>query len=221
MPTLIDLGHRIADGTAAYPGLPAARVRPLLTHEQSRTRYEGQAEFCLTAVELAGNTGTYLDSPWHRHPAAPDVAGIPLAAVAALPGIVVEGTAEGTGRAVGLALDREAVAAGAVLVRTGWDARWSTAAYWTDGPYLGERAVEALLAARPALVGVDFANVDDTGDPARPAHTRLLDAGIVIVENLTGLDRLPSAGFAFHCAPLAVHGAASIPVRPYAQLDGS
>lgn len=224
---LVDLAHPISDGMAAYPGLPSARVRPVVTHEGSRAGYEGRAEFCLTEVAFASNTGTYLDSPWHRYPDAPDIGALPLEAVAALPGVVLDGVADGSGAVslggsppTAIPLTTGSLAGHAVLVRTGWDVHWGTDAYWR-GPHLSPAAVAALVEAQPALVGVDFANVDDTTDPARPAHTALLGAGVLVVEHLTGLDRLPAQGFRFHCVPLAVHGAASMPVRPYAEVSRS
>lgn len=220
---LVDLAHPISDGMAAYPGLPSARVRPVVTHEGSRAGYEGRAEFCLTEVAFASNTGTYLDSPWHRYPDGPDIGALPLEALAALPGVVLDGVADGSGvvtlGTLAAASSPGSLAGHAVLVRTGWDAHWGTDAYW-HGPHLSAEAVELLVEERPALVGVDFANVDDTTDPARPAHTALLGAGVLVVEHLTGLDRLPAQDFRFHCVPLAVHGAASMPVRPYAELTG-
>lgn len=66
---------------------------------------------------------------------------------------------------------------------------------------------------------MDFANVDDMGDPARPAHTRLLRAGVLIVEHLTDLAALPEAGFRFFAIPLAIEGVASSPVRAFAEID--
>lgn len=214
--TLVDLAHPIRDGMPAYPGLPDARVRPVLSHSDSRDHYDGQAEFCLTQVAFASNTGTYLDSPWHRYADGPDIGALPLEALAALPGVVVDGRLAGDG-AVEIGVPTEELTGRAVLVRTGWDEHWGQERYWA-GPHLGAAALDLLVEARPTLVGVDFANVDDTEDPARPAHTRLLGAGVLVVEHLTGLGRLARADFRLHCVPLAVHGAASMPVRPYAEL---
>lgn len=218
---LIDLAHPLRDGMAAYLGMPPARVRTVMTHEGSRADYGGQAEFCLTEVAFASNTGTYLDSPWHRYPDGPDIGALPLEAVAALPGVVLDGITDDSG-AVVLARTPAArsLAGHAALVRTGWDDQWGSDRYWR-GPHLSRAAVDQLVAAQPALVGVDFANVDDTADLARPAHTRLLGAGVLVVEHLTRLDQLPDHGFQLHCVPLAVHGAASMPVRPYAHFQVS
>jgi kynurenine formamidase len=198
-------------------------VEPHISHAASRAAYGGRAEFEITRVFLVGNTGTYLDSPYHRHRGAPDVAGLPLAAVAALPGVRLDAALGEDGRTIGLDLDAAgaddgALAGRAVLVRTGWDARRGSPGYWAPGPFVPAGLARRLVAADVALVGVDCWNIDDPGDPTRPAHTELLGAGIPIVEHLAGLDRLPLGGFRFHAAPVAVRGAASFPVRAYAEV---
>jgi arylformamidase len=216
----IELGHVLEDGMSAYPGLPAPVFGAHLTHRQSRTHYDGKAEFYLGRVEMPCNVGTYLDAPFHRFPGRPDLAAVPLEAVAGLPGLVLDGLASDRGRAVGLDPAGADLAGRAVLVRTGWDERWGTPEYWQPGPFLSGAALDLLVASGPALVGVDFWNVDDTADPARPAHTRLLDAGILVVEHLCGLGGLPRDGFRFSAVPLRIVGGASFPVRAYAELPG-
>lgn len=214
---LVDLSHPIEDGMAAYPGLPAARIEPLLDHDASRERYGGKAEFHLGRIEIAANTGTYLDAPFHRFRDREDLAALPLEKVVGLPGLVVDADVTAS-RAVDLDASGGALAGHAVLIRTGWDTRWGGDGYWHDAPYLPGWVVDDLVAARVSLVGVDFGNVDDTDDLTRPAHTRLLDAGIPIVENLRGLDRLPRDGFVFSAAPIAIVRGASVPVRAFADV---
>jgi kynurenine formamidase len=200
-----------------YPGLPAPRVGAILDHRQSRGRFEGRAEFYLGRVEMSGNTGTYIDAPFHRYPDREDLSQLGLARIAGLPGILIDATASKT-RARELAVDAESVRGCAVLVRTGWDARWRTDAYWELGPHLSAGSVDRLVDAGAALVGVDFWNVDDTTDPSRPAHTRLLAAGVLIVEHLSGLAALPESGFRFFAVPPRLVGGASFPVRAFAEL---
>jgi arylformamidase len=106
----------------------------------------------------------------------------------------------------------------AFLVRTGWDARWGSEEYWSDAPFLPVAVVERLVAAGVRLVGVDFGNVDDTGNLSRPAHTGLLEAGIPIVENLRGLEQLPREGFVFPAPPIPIVGGAAFPVRAFAEV---
>lgn len=219
----IDLSHPLRSGMAVAPGLPAPRFEPFLTRAASRSTYSGQAEFEITRLFLVGNTGTSLDSPFHRHADGVDVAGLPVDRLVGLRGLCLDGRrrASFAARGVGGSLPQRSLADCAVLVRTGWDRWWGRSQYWHKGPFLAEELVEDLVAAGVALVGVDFANVDDRADPARPAHTRLLAEGIPIVENLRGLARLPETGFRVHAAPLAVEGAAAVPVRVIAELDES
>lgn len=213
---LLDLSHPIVDGMQAYPGLPAPKIGAHLDHAASRERYQGKAEFYLGKVEMSGNTGTYIDAPFHRYPDGIDLARLPLERIANVPAIVVDAAQERS-RALDLALPAD-VRGKAVLVRTGWATRWGTPAYWDAGPFLSARTVERLVAAGVALVGVDFWNVDDTTDPARPAHTKLLGAGIPIVEHLADLSGLPREGFRFTAVPPPIVEGASFPVRAFAAL---
>jgi kynurenine formamidase len=216
--TIVDLSHSLRDGAPAYPGLPSFRVVSHVDREASRARYGGRAEFLMTGYDFDGATGTYLDSPFHRFADGTDLAGLPLGSCVGLEGVVVDGDRV-PGRACAMpARDPGELEGRAVLFRTGWDSRRGSDGYWKDAPYLPAETVAALVAARAALVGVDFGNVDDTDDPTRPAHTGLLGAGIPLVENLTNLAALPGAGFRFTAAPLAIHGGANVPVRAFAEI---
>lgn len=216
MTNFVELSHVIRDGLIGYPGFPPAQVRPWMTHEASRDRYDGQAEFTISEFSMVGNTGTYLDSPYHRDPGGADISGLGIGMVAGLDAVVLDAIA-GEDRAVRFH-DLPDIEGKAVLVRTGWSRRYGGEEYWEPGPYLGGATLDDLIAGKPALVGVDFANVDDTADLARPAHTRLLRAGILIVEHLTNLEALPDTGWRFFAIPLAIEGAASSPVRAFAEL---
>jgi kynurenine formamidase len=218
MKKFAELNHPLRDGMQAYPGLPAARFGAILTHEESRPRYEGKAEFYLGKVAMPCNVGTYLDSPFHRYPSGADLSQIPLENVAGLPGIVLEGRPP-AGRAVTADAGEEDLRGRAVLVKTGWDTRWGTESYWEPGPYLAEETIDLLIRSGARLVGVDFWNVDDTTDPVRPAHTRLLAAGILIVEHMCNLAALPRTGFRFYAVPLRIERGASFPVRAFAEID--
>jgi kynurenine formamidase len=219
---LVELSHVLQDGdeAAVSPGigLPTPRIGAIVDHDASRERYAGKAEFYLGRIDIAANTGTYLDAPFHRNREREDLAALPLASAVGLAGRVLDDDLE-LGLAIALEEHDLAVAAGrAVLIRTGWDTRWGRAGYWTEGPFLTADAAERLVEARVTLVGVDFANVDDLADLARPVHTALLGAGIPIVENLRGLDALPVEGFTFSAPALAIRRGASVPVRAYAEV---
>lgn len=199
-------------------GLPAPRIGAGLRHAGASHRYEEKGEFQLGTVDMHGNPETCLDAPSHRFAGAQDLAGVPLEAVAGLPGLAIDASSM-QGREIRLSLDQHVVRGRAVLIRTGWDERWGTERYWDPGPYLAEELVDILVRGKAWLVGVDSANVDDTGDSSRPVHTRLLAEGILIVEHLCNLGRLPTDGFRLFAVPLRIVGGASLPVRAFAELD--
>jgi len=219
MPRFIELSHEIVPGMKTYPGLPESRVDVEVDYEASRQRYQNQAEFYIANLHLCGNTGTYVDSPRHRYRDGMDLAGLPLGRLANLPTVIVDATQ--AGRAIGSDNFRELDLAGrAILFRTDFSTRWGTDAYFIDNPFLTAAASELLVSKRTAFVGIDSLNIDDIGDPSRPAHTRLLGAGIPICEHMTNLQALPASGARLHAVPIAWVGGATFPVRAYAIVDG-
>ncbi|MFL6138876.1 MAG: cyclase family protein [Frankiaceae bacterium] len=213
---LIDLSHPIEDGMAVYPGLPQPEVRPYRTHAESRASYAPGTEFEFTALTLVGNVGTYLDSPYHRYHDKDDISRLPLERLVDLPAVVVD--AEPRAGSIELGDQLAGACGAAVLVRTGWDERWGTEQYWQPGPHLSAATAQALVDAGAVLVGVDFWNVDGTSGGERPVHSTLLGHGVLIVEHMCRLDALPRSGATVTVAPLAVVGAASVPVRAWARL---
>ena len=216
---LVDLSHPIEAGMITYPGLPAPVVSEFLSRPASAERYSEGTTFSIGRVEMVANTGTYVDAPFHRFEHGVDVGALPLEKLADLEGIVIDA---GAGRGVGPELFDEIDFGGrAILVRTGWSRHWRTPAYAGENLYLTRASAERLVAGGAALVGIDSLNIDDTRDGSRPAHTLLLSAGIPIVEHLTNLDRLPTTGFRFHCAPAPFRGLGSFPVRAYAVVGAA
>lgn len=214
----IDLSHEIVDGMITHPGIPGPTISTFLTHEASRARYAPGTTFEIGRIDLVANTGTYLDTPAHRFEGRADLSGLDLAAVVDLDGIVID-RRQASASAIGPeAFSGVAVAGRAVLVATGWDRHWGTEAYLSDHPFLTEVAARFLVDAGVALIGIDSLNVDSLADPRRPAHTAILDAGIPLVEHLTGLDQLPPDGFRFFAVPPRIRGMATFPIRAFALL---
>ncbi|ROO63175.1 kynurenine formamidase [Micromonospora sp. Llam0] len=214
---LVELNHVIEAGMTTYPGLPGPEITPHLTREDSRTRYAPGVEFAIDLISMVGNTGTYLDSPYHRYADGADLAALPLETVADLPTVVVrlvDLDQRGIGPQALAALD---LAGAAVLLHTGWDRHWGSEAYGDPAPYLTEPAAKLLADAGARLVGIDSVNIDDMySGGQRPAHSILLDAGVPVLEHLTGLADLPATGARLHAAPPRVRGFGTFPVRAYA-----
>ena len=201
-----------------YPGLPGPDITDHLSREDSRARYAPGTEFHIGHIAMVANTGTYVDVPFHRYADGDDLANVSLERLVDLEGIVVD--------AVGhTSIDTEVLRAHrvgerAVLVCTGWSRHWGTDAYYAGHPHLSESAASWLVEEGAALVGIDSLNIDSTATGERPVHSRLLAAGIPIVEHLCRLDELPANGFRFTAAPPAIVGLGAFPVRAHALIDG-
>lgn len=216
---IVDLSHRIRAGLVTYPGLPEPVITPHLTREASRGRYAPGTEFAMDVITMIGNTGTYLDSPFHRYADGGDLASLDLATLVGLRAEVFH-LADAAERGIPASVfhDRE-LAGAAVLLHTGWDVHFGTPGYATGAPYLTGAAAEHLARAGVALVGIDSLNIDDTEtDGSRPAHSVLLAHGIHVVEHLTRLGDVPARGARFTAAPPAIEGFGTFPVRAYAEV---
>ena len=217
MTRLIDLSHTLEDGMVTYKGLPAPIICDFLSRADSRARYAPGTEFQIGKIEMVANTGTYLDSPFHRYADGKDLSELALESLANLRCIIVR-VLQRTSRAIDeLPLNGD-IRGAAVLFHTGWDAHWRTDQYFEEHPYLTAALAERLVAAGVALVGIDSFNIDSTDDGERPVHSSLLGAGIPIVEHLTGLQAVPDQGARFYAVPVKVKGMGTFPVRAFARV---
>jgi arylformamidase len=205
-----------------YKGLPAPVIADHLTREASKELYAAGTEFQIGNIQMVANTGTYLDSPFHRYADGTDLAGLDLSSLANLDGVVVR-RLESFTRAISIdALTGLELYGKAVLFHTGWDVYWRTENYSNGShPYLAADAAEYLAQSGATLVGIDSYNIDDTKGGDRPAHSILLRHGIPIVEHLYGLNELPDLGFRFFAVPVKVKGMGTFPVRAFALVSKS
>ena len=214
---LIDLSHIVEDGMITYKGLPAPVICDFLSREASREHYSGGTEFHIGKIEMVANTGTYVDSPFHRYADGIDLSELPLESLADLPGIVVHAT--DLGRAISAEAFRNLDVRGkAVLVHTGWARHWRTEQYFEGHTFLTGDAAAYLVEAGASFVGIDSYNIDDTNDGSRPVHSQLLHANIPICEHMCNLENLPDSEFRFHAAPVKIKAFGTFPVRAYAIL---
>jgi kynurenine formamidase len=101
-----------------------------------------------------------------------------------------------------------------VVLFTGWADEWRRPTYFTHHPVLSGELADFLVSLNVLLVGVDTPSVDK---PPFPAHLSLLGRGVLIVENLTNLDKIKSARFHLTVAPLKIVGRDGSPIRAFAQ----
>jgi arylformamidase len=165
---------------------------------------------------MVANTGTYVDSPFHRYPHGDDLSKLRLEQLADLDTVIVRAV-----NVAGRALDYDVfkgldVKGKAVLVHTGWAQHWRTDQYFEGHRYLTADAAKFLADSGAALVGIDSYNIDEVGYNSRPVHSTLLGADIPICEHMVGLDQLPDRGVRFFAVPVKVAGFGTFPVRAFA-----
>lgn len=212
---LIDLSHTIEHGMITYRGLPAPLICDFLSREASRAMYTEGTEFHIGRIDMVANTGTYLDSPFHRYAEGKDLSALPLSSLAALEGVLVHAVST---RITAESFSGVDVRGKAVLVRTDWSRHWRTDTYFEGHPHLTEDAALFLKKNGAKLVGIDSYNIDDVQDKRRPAHSILLGADIPIVEHMAGINTLPAAGFQFFAVPPKVKAFGTFPVRCFAMI---
>lgn len=214
---LIDLSHTIEAGVVTYKGLPAPIICDYLSREASRKLYAPGTEFQIGKIEMVANTGTYLDSPFHRYADGKDMSDLRLAQLAGLRAVKLVARNRSSIDASRLA-GLQDLAGKAVLVETGWSRHWKTDQYYEGHPFLTEDAADFLVDAGVVLVGIDSHNIDSTADGRRPVHSTLLRRGILIVEHMTALDQVPERGFKLSAVPVKVKGFGTFPVRAFAEV---
>jgi arylformamidase len=215
---LIDLSHTIESGMVTYKGLPAPLICDFLSREDSKSRYAPGTEFQIGRIDMVGNTGTYLDSPFHRYPDGDDLSDLKLDKLANLECVVAQ--VDSALRTVDtLPLDARDVRGKAVLVRTGWDRHWRTDQYFEHHPHLTGRLAQWLVDAGACLVGIDSYNIDGVDTGERPVHTTLLKHGIPIVEHMTKLAAVPMSGSRFYAVPPKVKHFGTFPVRAFVSIE--
>ncbi|WP_280495530.1 cyclase family protein [Nocardia asiatica] len=213
---IVELSHPISDGMLTCPGLPGPRIVAESSHAQSPPL---DASYDIARVDMVGATGTYIAAPSQYHPGGADVAELPLERLCNVPIVVIRAPGR---RAVGPDVlgDPARLWGKAVLVRTGWSAKWGSPAYRGPGhPFLVGEVGEALVAANVALVGLDSLDIDDTSLPTRPCRHTLLGAGIPIIEHMTNLEAVPDTGARLFALPAPVRGMGSFPLRAVAWID--
>lgn len=208
---VVDLSHPVRGGMTVFPGDPEVRVEPAVTI--------AEAGVSVLSLELGSHTGTHVDAPSHTVEGGATIDAVDPGRLIG-PALVVDVSglpprtrirAEDVRDALG-----EVVPGTIVLFRTGWSALFDELGY-LDHPFLDAGIAGVLLDAGVTVVGVDALNPDETprDDPAPslPFHDVFLGAGGLIIENLTGLDRITASAPRFIGLPLPIEGGDGAPLR--------
>lgn len=215
----IDVSHEIENGMTTYKGVPPPVISPLMTREASAANYAEGVTFLISRIDMAANTGTYMDTPFHRYEDGYDLAEVKLEDVAYVAAEIVriDGKIKDIDESYFMKLNLKGKA---LLINTGWASNWRTEAYYTNHPHLTSGAAKFLAASGVKIVAIDTYNIDDTNDRTRPVHSTLLKAGIPIVEHLCNLEKVPSGkAMTFTAVPIKIKEFSTFPVRAFVRVD--
>lgn len=215
--TAIDLTHPLAVGAPAPAGSPPIELRCLTSHAQEILQDSW--------LGIPVHAGTHLDAPLHIVPGGQDVAAIEIPRL--------------TGPAVAwrfecrepreIALDELRASkpllqpGDALLIATGWDGFYRDPERYRVHPHLAAEAAEWLVEQGIVLLGVDTPT-PELAAPRRPAgfdypiHRALLERGILIAENVAGVDRVAGRRFTLRVYPIPIAGSDGAPARIVAEL---
>ncbi len=210
---IVDLSHPISAAMPVYPG--TAQVSIVTTAAIDGNGFEEHQ------IVFSTHTGTHVDAPAHMLANTKSLEHLPLD--------------QFMGRAVTLNLNalpsqKIGVAelkphhdrlnrAAFVLLHTGWSKYWGQPRYYKRFPVLDHSAARWLGNFGLKGLGIDAPSLDAPGSSDYPIHKLFLSRNVVLIENLTHLDRLPQAPFTLACFPLPIQRADGSPVRAVAIIE--
>ena len=106
-----------------------------------------------------------------------------------------------------------------VIFHTGWQKNLKKESYFLRNPGLAVSAAKYLASKKVNLVGIDSPSIDLGKDSKFSVHHILAKSGILIVENLSNLEKINSEMFHLIVAPLKLKNATGSPVRAMALTD--
>lgn len=212
---IIDLTQLIAPEMPVYPGTEPPRLLPANTYEESGFRE--------TLLTLFSHTGTHMDAPAHLFPHRTTLDAFPASQFVGS-ALVLDCTDVPEGGVIGMerieAVRQKADLAQFLLIRTGWDARWGTDAYFGNYPVISHEVANYLIASGKKGIGLDVIGVDPIADEGLTLHKLLFaQREIVVIENLCRLEACGEELFTFCALPLKYRNADGAPVRAVALVE--
>jgi arylformamidase len=199
----IDVSRPLAEGMIHWPGD--------LPYQLERVAEITEPGDCnLSELHTGVHAGTHIDAPLHFIADGEDVASLSLDLLCGS-AIVVHAKEP---RDVGVSdLEPVGIERGdRVLLRTVNEHLWQRPAFDESFVGISGEAASWLAARKVAAVGVDYLSIDRFHDSARPAHHRLLGAGIIVIEGVD-LAGVNPGRYEMVALPLRMIGAEGSPAR--------
>ena len=210
---IIDLTQTICETMPVYPGTEPPKLTIANTIEKDGFRE--------TLLSFYSHTGTHMDAPFHIYADRTSLDALPAEQFVGK-ALVIDCRNVGEGGEIGMEYIDKTIAdeADFLLFNTGWDANWGKDEYFGEYPVVSMEVCQYLLDSKKKGVGFDVIGIDPVSDGNLTRHKMLLaQRDMVIIENLTNLDKIGEGLFTFAALPLKYQNADGAPIRAVAIIE--
>jgi kynurenine formamidase len=216
--TIVDLSHPLGPAIPLFPGSPPVVLTALSAIPADHPT--GQPGYLnVTGLSTSLHTGTHMDAPRHFYNRGQSIDQVPLDRCLG-PALRLDLSASKPREEIHpsdlVAFEDSIRRRPRLVLDTGWARHWGEERYFTDFPVLTGETARFLADCGIGLLGIDTPSLDT---PPNPAHRVLLEAGVLLLENLTNLDRIGRDEFHLIALPLGIVGAEASPVRAVAVVE--
>ncbi len=213
----IDLSHLITNNIPVFPGTNLPTIEKATSVEK-----DGFQELEIT---ISSHIGTHIDCPLHIISQGHSTATLSVSQFQGnavvfdvskknLPEIGINDFTDWTKK-----LKYRNISAASidfVLIKTNWSEKWGSGDYFKNYPTISHEVANKFVEMNLKGVGIDMISVDPLMSNDLPVHNILLKNGIIIIENLTKLKKIPEKLVQFSCFPLKFKSGDGSPVRAVA-----
>ena len=213
---LLDLTLTVSENIPTFPGSP----QPSFVQDKNVENDGYNSELLF----LSSHTGTHLDAPYHFQEKGEKIHEISLKRLVSS-AILVKSRKKGDQLITKTDIQKfekkhgKIPSGSTVIFWTGWQKMIKNNSYFIRNPGLSTAAAKYLVSKKINLVGTDSPSIDLGKDKRFPVHHIFSKNNVLIVENLTNLEKIRSSKFHFVVLPLKLKGATGSPVRAIAFVE--
>jgi kynurenine formamidase len=209
----LDLTLTISESIPNFPGSPSPQFI-----SWSSIKDDG---YNLELLFLSSHTGTHLDAPYHFAKKGAKIHQIPVTRLVgnALLIKIKKVKNQAITKKDLLEFERKNGKIpnfSSIIFLTDWQKNLNKNFYFANNPGLSKSAANYLVSKKINLVGIDSPSIDLGIDKSFTAHKIFAKNNILIVENLSNLEKIPTLEFNFIILPLKLKDATGSPVRAIA-----
>ena len=209
----LDLTLTISKSIPNFPGSPSPQFITWSTIEDGG--------YNLELLFLSTHTGTHIDAPYHFAKNGEKIHQIPLSRLTGEALLIKIKKTKGQEITKKDLLEFEQKngkikSNSSIFFFTNWQRNLNKKFYFTNNPGLSKLAADYLVSKKINLIGIDSPSIDVGTNKDFIAHKIFAQNNILIVENLSNLEKIPSLKFDFIILPLKLKDATGSPVRAIA-----